>query len=77
MTYNYSRLFKSNYHWHCENIIYWIVLKSKLKNIDMFTTKFLYIRGESRAAVTSKMECFGIIITKCSILDVAAALNRL
>ena len=41
-------------------------------------------RGGSRAAVTSKMECFGIIvngrkpltfITKLSILDVAAALD--
>ena len=41
-------------------------------------------RGGSRAAATSKMECFVIIvndwkpltiITKCSILDVAAALD--
>ena len=41
-------------------------------------------RGGSRAAATSKMECFGIIvngrkpltvITKLSILDVAAALD--
>ena len=43
-------------------------------------------RGRSRAAVTSKMECFVLIvngfqpltiITKHSILDVAAALDRL
>ena len=43
-----------------------------------------YIRGESRAAAISKMECFVIIvndfqpltiITKRSILDVAAALD--
>ena len=33
-------------------------------------------RGRSRAAATSKMECFVItIITKCSILDVAAVLD--
>ena len=45
-----------------------------------------YIRGESRAAAISKMECFVIIvndfqpltiITKRSILDVAAALDPL
>ena len=42
-------------------------------------------RGRSTTATTSKMECFVIIvngfqpltvITKCSILDVAAALDR-
>ena len=36
-----------------------------------------FSRGGSRAAKTSKMECFVIIITKHSILDVAAALDPL
>ena len=48
------------------------------------TYKFIYVRAESRAAATSKMERFVIIvngwkpltiITKRSILDVSAALD--
>ena len=54
-------------------------------NIDVtFAKMYLVIRGGSRTATTSKMEHFVIIvngwkpltiITKCSILDVAAVLD--
>ena len=56
----------------------------KLKVINNVLLKYKISRGRSRTAVTSKMECFVIIvngwkpltiITKRSILDVAAALD--
>ena len=52
----------------------------------MVSLKAYFIRGGSRAAATSKMECFVIIVngwkpltivTKHSILDVVAALDPL
>ena len=55
------------------------------RNIDKLVTDAPRIREESRAAATSKMECFVVIvngfqpltiITKRSILDVAAALDQ-
>ena len=48
-----------------------MILKSAVLKPD------IYIRGESRAAATSKMERFQplTIITKRSILDVAAVLD--
>ena len=55
-------------------------------DIDHFFAEQFEIRGGSRAAATSKIECFVImvngwkpltIITKHSILDVAAALDPL
>ena len=47
---------------------------------DLIISINVILRGESRATATSKMECFviivcGTIITKRSILDIAAALD--
>ena len=46
------------------------------KDFQIRKTEYLF-RGGSRAAATSKMEHFGIIVNglQCSILDVAAALD--
>ena len=60
------------------------VCKTRNTMKELFLTKIDLIRGGSRAAATSKMDCFLIIvngfqpltiITKHSILDVAAALD--
>ena len=69
--------------WHRREHFCFLVLQNPGKCIDTF----IYIhRGGSRAAATSKMERFVIIvngfqpltiITKCSILDVAAVLDPL
>ena len=60
------------------------ILFHQKKDFNYFIILSTNIRGRSRAAVTSKMECFVLIvnsfqpltiITKLSILDVAAALD--
>ena len=58
-------------------------INDKINKLHKTTLRIVY-RGGSRTAATSKMECFVIIvngwkpltiITKCSILDVAAVLD--
>ena len=66
--------------------IYVYYLKCSMVSISNRVMEWCILRGGSRAAATSKMECFVIIIdgfqplaiiTKCSILDVAAAIDPL
>ena len=68
----------------CFGFLHKRILLHQKKDFNYFTILSTNIRGGSRVAVTSKMECIVItinrfqpltIITKLSILDVAAALD--